>query len=221
MSPHAINHQHSFEEISITYRMLLGQYCRARKKIESDGARAGWNHLAKPWNWKRSDWSESILPEGHKSGPGGLLDNFGSDIVYFRGIDTLESLKNLDLPTLAVLVEWNRINLVRVDQRFFIRRSVLFLVAALGVLATAYKVDFLQGANAIFLDVLRIFLKSAGIWIFSLVGVVIFFELAVWRPRKSRLEEFRDMLAIAFTYVSKSPESRTEKIKYGGPATRP
>jgi len=190
--------------------MLLGKYCLNRMKIERTAAKEGWRYVIRPWTVR--NLSGTIVPEGNESGPGGSLDIFGCEVIYTGGIEILESLWKLDVATLAAFIEWNRINLLRTQQRFFIRRFVIFLVALLGVIASLDKVHVLDYpiVKDIFTLYAHVLLKQWWSTILFVVVVVVF-EVAVWRPRRSRIEEFGQMLAVAFAYVSRRPSPEKPK----------
>jgi hypothetical protein len=195
----------SLGDISILYRMLLGQYYSDRKVLQDRWASEGWLYIRKPWLAARH-LSDAIVPEGKQSGRGGAVDAFGCEVVYAGGVATLESLEALDVRTLATLIEWNRINLVRVERLLFIRRAALFLIAVIGAFSSASKTDFFRNMNGWFFDFLRLLVHDlpwAGLLFVIALWVVL--ELTVARPQKARLEEFGQMLSVAFVYVSRAP----------------
>jgi hypothetical protein len=222
MTPDPRANPESVGTISVRYRMLLGQYCRERKKVEKEEnkeSRQYFSNLLKG----RKGVSDAIPPERRERFWGregfwgywaATLDLFRNEIVDSGGIGVLESLFALDAATLAALIEWNRINLLRIEQRLFTRRLVVFVIAALGVAGQLSKFNVF--GNQIVKEILRIYgqILLGHWWSFVLaVSFVAFLEAVLWRPGKSRIEEFGQMLAVAFAYVSKMPSPGEHKIK--------
>jgi hypothetical protein len=152
MTTHLRNTAQPLNTISVKYRTLLGQYRRNRKESH----KMDW-HIIK--NYKEARKS---VPDPGPQGPEGdfwpiNLDLFGTDILNSGGIKVLESLSSLEAGTLAALVEINRINLLRLDQKLFLRRSLVFLVAAIGFSVPVLKEippDKLRFAAPFVIDIL-------------------------------------------------------------------
>jgi hypothetical protein len=198
--------------ISVSYKMLLGQYSRNRKEIRKKEGR-----LIKNLREARKGVSEPepIPTEGKEGFWAGTLDLFGNDIVSGGGIEVLESLFLLDAGTLAALIEWNRINLLRIEQKLLIRRCGVLLIAGLSAVAPLAKVNLLGNPNVV--EFLRIILVHGLLRYWRLnvlfVGLGVAMEVLLWRPGKLRIEEFGQMLAVAFAYVSKMPNPQKDKIE--------
>lgn len=194
--------------------MLLGQYCRNRKEVQKSREKKS-RHLISNLRNARKGITDDPLPEGEKSGAGGDLDIFGYEILYTGGgNETLDSLWALDKATLAALIDWNRVNLALVNQKLVIRRSVAFIVAFVAAIAKIREMHLLDKTRLLDDPALRSVLEvwkrilwdDAWKWVLVVVSYV-FIELAVWRPRKSRLQEFGQMLSVAYSYVSRTPSA--------------
>ena len=150
------------------------------------------------------------------------MDLFRNEVIDAGGIGILESLSKLDAATLAALIEWNRINLLRIEQKLVMRRLVYFLIAALSIVATLDKLEVFKNVfktvskNQILISALRVYGEAllSKWWLGVLmVGVPLVLELTLWRPGKLRIEEFGQILAVAFAYISKMPCPEKGKIE--------
>ena len=189
-------------QLSRLYWDLLGEYRINRKTSEAEDNK-------KP---ERPPLNKSVLREAlqelkqlknNKVWKAYPLDFFSQKVVYSGGNQTLERLLTLDKRTLATFIEWNRVNLVIVEQNMFIPRVGAFLFALVPVFGLVAK-----DTDLIPHEVLQVFLTILWIWIKSLILSTIAWivlELTVWRQRKLRLTEFGQMLSVAFAYVSGSP----------------
>ena len=215
MTTDPLDQPQSLGEVSILYRMLLGQYLQNRKETEIKRKKEG---LISGLRKARKGIWDSILPEGHKSGSGGRLDLFACNVIYSGGIDTLESLRALNRATLAALVEWNQINILRTEENLFTRRSAASLIALVSAAASLSNLSFIhnQIALGVFAALLRLWgrvLLKQWLTVVLVIAAYVFMEFVVWRPRRSRLVEFGQILAVAFAYVSRVPSSERKKTR--------
>jgi hypothetical protein len=204
--------------ISLRYRMLLGEYTRDRKeKIRKD------RQLISNLRKARKGVSESITPRGQGYWAASL-DLFGNDVVYSGGFAALESLFIVDAGTLAALIEWNRINVLRIERILFFRRLVAYLVTGVGIIASIVatldklKVFDSRIVDRVIIDLFKLwgdvlFHSSSNIILIILIIVLMFLEVFVWRPGKEIVEDVGQMLAVAFAYVSQKPGPETDGVK--------
>jgi hypothetical protein len=189
-------------QLSDLYWDLLGEYRINRKASEAeDGKRTERPPLNK--SALREALQEFKQLRQNKVWKAYPLDFFSQNVVYKGGSQTLERLLALDKRTLATFVEWNRVNLVIVEQNMFIRRVGTFLFALVPVVGLVVK-----DTHLIPTYMLEIFLGILGIWLKGLIPAIITWivlELVIWRRRKLRLIEFGQMLSVAFAYVAGLP----------------
>ncbi len=196
------------------YTMLLGRYIRNRKELDAKATKEGREYFKNLLKGRRQVF-DPLPPEKQVGWLAGTIDTFSTEILDSGGSAVLESLSKLDVATLAVLVEINQINLRRVEQRLFIRRAVAIVVATLGVLATLDKLGVLH--SRIVTLIAAILGRELRWWeplgILVAYALLVLMELVLWRPGKLRVEEFGQMLSVAFAYVSKLPSPKNDKGK--------
>jgi hypothetical protein len=206
--------------VTILYSTLLEQYIQNRKELEDRYEKAAYRAI-KNFLMRRKQVADPI-PSPFEEGVGfraGTIDFFGAYMKYYGAMEVLESLSTLDVSTLAALVEINRINLVRIERRLLFRRFVSLLIVAIPVVATLSKpIAFskvLSNPDVIFFS--RVLGELLFRWwqllmYVAALGGVVLIEVLM-RPAKERAEEFGEMLAVAFAYVSKLPSSKGGKGK--------
>ena len=212
--------------IPLIYRTLLDEYVRNRKEIQTKRSKED----RKLIDNSRDERKGISKPDSRTDGVGfwvANIDIFGNDVVFSGGMGVLKSMSTMDAGTIAALIEWNRINLVCVERKLFLRRSWAVLITGIGVVATLYKLIAIihikvgdESAYQIDMDVLSIVAKSVlGSWWqvlmwISLITFLVALELVIWRPGKLRIEEFGQLLAVGFAYTSSIKNKTSEVPKY-------
>jgi hypothetical protein len=196
--------------IPVRYAMLLGQYIRNKKEFEAKEAKES-NQYLKNLLMGRKQVPHVLPPEKKVGLMAGTIDFFGKT-VDGGGEGVWEALSALDAATLAAFVQINKINLLRIDRERLLRRSGAVLIVGLGIVVSLDKLNIFS--DPIVRRVSKRFGETmlAQWWAWLLLLVVLFIlEIFLWGPGKSRVDEFGQMLDVAFAYVSKLPTPQRDK----------